>query len=82
MQRLVDTLLDVAKFATGEMPLVLTSVHLGSILEKNARRQSLLASKRDVTLDVVIAGDLPPVDVEKLDRVLPIFRTSEEQFLN
>jgi signal transduction histidine kinase len=72
MQRLVDSLLDVAKFTTGEMPMVLTNIHLGSMLEENARRQSLVASSRGVTIEVAIPDDLPLVlvDTEKLDRVL------------
>ncbi|MBN1562628.1 MAG: cyclic nucleotide-binding domain-containing protein [Anaerolineae bacterium] len=72
MQRLVDSLLDVAKFTTGEMPMVLTDVELAPILAENAHRQSVVASNRGVVLEVVVPDDLPrvPVDAEKLDRVL------------
>jgi signal transduction histidine kinase len=72
MQRLVDSLLDVAKFETGEMPLALTTANLGPILEENAYRQSITANKRGVMIVTAIPGDLPVflVDTEKLERVL------------
>ncbi len=72
MRRLVDSLLDVARFESGEMSLALADVSIGALLMENARRESVLAARRGITLDVVLADDLPTLtaDVEKLDRVL------------
>jgi signal transduction histidine kinase len=72
MQRLIDSLLDVAKFETGEMPLALTTAYLGPILEESAHRQSITASKREVRIVTTMPDDLPPVliDTEKPDRIL------------
>ena len=72
IQRLVDSLLDVAKFTTGEMPLALSNIYLGEMIKDNAYHQSLVEWKRGVTIEAIIPDNLPPVlvDTEKLDRVL------------
>jgi signal transduction histidine kinase len=72
MQRLVDSLLDVAKLETGEMRLNLASTNLRPIMEEAAHRQALSAQLREVTLRTVFPDDLPLVviDTEQIDRVL------------
>lgn len=72
MQRLVDSLLDVAKFETGEMPLFLKHVDVGLVLDDIAHNQSITAQRRNVMLETYIADDLPLVliDTEKIERVL------------
>jgi signal transduction histidine kinase len=72
MQRLVDSLLDVAKFTTGEMPMVVSEIQLEPLLEENVRRQSVVAHTRGVELVIDIREELPLVlvDTEKMERVL------------
>jgi signal transduction histidine kinase len=72
MQRLVDSLLDVAKLETGEMLIALKVAHLRPVLEDAARRQALPTRTRGITIDVAARDDLPAVliDVEKIERVL------------
>ena len=72
MQRLVDSLLDVAKVATGEMVLNLTSTNLRPLLEEAAHREALASKPRGVAITTFAPDDLPPVvsDAEQIDRVL------------
>ena len=72
MQRLVDSLLDVAKLETGEMPIHLRHADLQPVIEEVVQLQSVSARPHNVTLHTEIADDLPPVlmDVEKIERVL------------
>lgn len=72
MQRLVDSLLDVAKLETGEMPLALARVNLKPILDDAARRQRITAQSRNVGILVDAPEDLPPIliDTEKIERVI------------
>lgn len=72
MQRLVDSLLDVAKFETGEMPVRMALTNLSPILQEVLQQQSITAQSRNITLQLAIPHDLPQVvvDREKLERVL------------
>ena len=72
MRRLVDSLLDVAKLETGEMPIALKAVGIRPVLEDAARRQALTTRTRGIVVDIAARDDLPDVliDVEKIDRVL------------
>jgi signal transduction histidine kinase len=72
MQRLVDSMLDVAKFETGEMALTLSGVNLGPILENAAYQQAIMAQSRGITIEVYVPDDLSLalIDTEKIDRVL------------
>ncbi len=72
MQRLVDSLLDVAKLETGEMPLVLARLNLNPILEEAAHRQGITAQARNVGIRVEAPEDLPAllIDTEKIERVI------------
>ena len=72
MQRLVDSLLDVAKLETGEMTIELRHADLQPIIEEVVQLQSVSARPHNVTIRTEIADDLPPLlmDVEKIERVL------------
>ena len=72
MQRLVDSLLDVAKLETGEMPLTLSPTELKPLLEDAVYRQSISAQSRNIVIRTHICDDLPVVliDREKIERVL------------
>jgi signal transduction histidine kinase len=72
MQRLVDSLLDVAKLETGEMPLALARLNLKPILVEAAHRQGITAQSRNVGIHVEVPDDLPLllIDTEKLERVI------------
>jgi signal transduction histidine kinase len=72
MQRLVDSLLDVAKLETGEISLALSVTDLRPLLEEAIKREHLSAQDQGVTFDMVAPDSLPLVlmDSEKIDRVL------------
>lgn len=72
MQRLVDSMLDVAKFETGEMPLTLTRTPLAPMFEEAAHRQIISVKNRGITIQTIVLDDVPAVlvDTEKLDRIL------------
>jgi signal transduction histidine kinase len=72
MQNLVDSLLDVAKLETGEMPITLSLTSLPPLLQEVTDQQSLVANMRGITFRLDIQGPLPDVfvDQEKLGRVL------------
>jgi signal transduction histidine kinase len=72
MQRLVDSLLDVAKLETGEMPMTLSLTNFRPVLEEAAQRQALTARMRRITIQVDAPDYLPNVviDTEKIERVL------------
>lgn len=72
MQRLVDSLLDVAKLETGEMLIGLQAADLRPLLKDAAHRQALATRMRGIEINVVTPADLPTVliDTEKIERVL------------
>ncbi len=72
MQRLVDSLLDVAKLETGEMVLNLTSTNLRPLIEEAAHREALASKLREVVIETSADDDLPPalIDPDQIDRVL------------
>jgi signal transduction histidine kinase len=72
MQRLVDSLLDVAKLETGEMPITLKAANLRTVLEDAARRQALSTRMPGLAINIAARNDLPVVliDTEKIERVL------------
>jgi signal transduction histidine kinase len=72
MQRLVDSLLDVAKLETGEMVLNLTSTNLRPLIEEAAHREALASKLRGVVIETAADDNLPPaiMDAEQIDRVL------------
>jgi signal transduction histidine kinase len=72
MRRLVDSLLDIAKLETGEMPISLGRANLRPILEEAVRQQTLATRMRGVRFEIAVPDDLPNVliDPEKIERVL------------
>jgi signal transduction histidine kinase len=72
MQRLVDTLLDIARLEKGAMALSIRSMDLGVLVEDTLADLSPLAEKGNVTLDSRLAENLPMVlaDQDVVERVL------------
>lgn len=72
MQRLIDSLLDIAKLETDEFPLNVMSTNLRALVEDAVKREAFPAQLANVTLETVIPSDLPAVviDPDKIDRVL------------
>jgi signal transduction histidine kinase len=72
MQRLVDSLLDVAKLETGEVLISMNSVDLRPVLIEAVQRQSLTLRMRGIVIEVEVPDSLPTVliDSEKIERVL------------
>ncbi len=72
MQRLVDSLLDVARLESGELPLNVMACNLKPIIEEIGRRVQMQSQLREVTVCMNAPDNLPlvVVDVEKMDRVL------------
>ena len=72
MQRLVDSLLDVALLESGEVQLNLLPADLGALVAEVSTRETFALERKKITLQVDVAADLPPavMDVERIDRVL------------
>jgi len=72
MQRLVNSLLDVAKFETGEMTVRLAQTDLHPLMEDMLNQQKIATRARSVTLRLDTPRRLPSVvvDREKLERIL------------
>jgi signal transduction histidine kinase len=72
MQRLVDSLLDVAKLETGEVVLKFAEADLLSLLKEAGQREGLAITTQKIHLTYNFPDDLPPVfmDVDKIDRVI------------
>ena len=72
MQRLVDTLLDIARLEEGKMVLQLTPLDIASLIEKTIAGERHLIKGRDVVLEQQLSESLPLVlaDHDVLQRVL------------
>ncbi|MBN1681073.1 MAG: cyclic nucleotide-binding domain-containing protein [Anaerolineae bacterium] len=72
MQRLVDTLLDVAKLETGETQLSVKPIAIGELIQAVLDQQSVLLKAREINMRSIVAADLPAVvmDYEMMERVL------------
>jgi signal transduction histidine kinase len=72
MQRLVDTLLDIARLEEGAMALGLLPLDLGGLVGEVLSEERPLAEKKGVTLESQLPSGLPPVlaDHDVLLRVL------------
>jgi signal transduction histidine kinase len=72
MQRLVDSLLDVAKLETGEVVLKFAEADLLSLLKEAGQREGLAITTQKIHLTYNFPDDLPPVfmDADKIDRVI------------
>ena len=71
MQRLVDSLLEVSRMQTGELPFVMSSIDLKPVIDDLERRLAILA-RPGVALTSNIQPGLPCVtaDRDKIERVL------------
>lgn len=69
---LVETMLDVNKLESGEMPLRLESIALSQLLDELHSRYAPVAAEASISLKMVLPPELPAIvaDREKLDRVL------------
>jgi signal transduction histidine kinase len=69
---LVDSLLDIAKMESGNMTLETGQFELRPIAESVRIELSPLAEELDITVDIILPDDLPPlaVDGNKIERVL------------
>ncbi len=72
MQRLVDTLLDIARLESGEMLLQVAPVDLHSLITALIEEERPLSENHNVALDSHVPVDLPPAaaDRDLLQRVL------------
>ncbi len=72
MQNLVESLLDVAKMETGDLPLELSTLDLPSLIELVKTMFTFSLERREIDFRVVIADDLPLVlaDEDRIRRVL------------
>ena len=71
--KLLDDLLDLAKFDSGRMRLDFSEVALDQVAKDAAREFAMLYQERDVTLNIRIAQDLDPVRADG-DRLRQVFR--------
>jgi signal transduction histidine kinase len=71
MANLVDDLLDVAKIESGKLNLDYTPVNLPDLLQKNIRRNQLLAAQKDIRIELQ-AEALPAalLDAPKMEQIL------------
>ena len=69
---LVDSLLDIAKMESGNMTLETGQHEFRPIAESVRTELSPLAEELDITVDIIVPPDLPPlaVDGNKIERVL------------
>lgn len=72
MQRLIDSLLDVAKMEESEITLTLKPVDLKALVERAIAQQTVTARPHNIQLVAALIGEIPPVmaDEEQLERVL------------
>ncbi len=72
LRTLVDDLFTLSKLESGQVKLDLEPISLGELVHDVVHKMSLMAQARNVAINVVLAQDLPivQVDVKKIDRVL------------
>jgi signal transduction histidine kinase len=72
MERLVDTLLDIARFEEGAMVLQLQRLDVAALIEETIAEERHLAENKDMVLEARLAVALPAVsaDLDALQRVL------------
>lgn len=72
MTQLIDDLLDVSKIESGTLTLEKVLVDYRLLVEQNARTNAVLAEKKQITLAVRCAADLPSawLDPPKIEQVL------------
>ena len=72
MTRMVQDLLDVAKFESGRLGIDKRPIEVGPLVSEAADMLRPLASERSLRLDAVIDEDLPPIAADA-GRVLQVF---------
>jgi signal transduction histidine kinase len=72
MQRMVDSLLDIARMEAGETALRLAQVNLADPIKRAINRLNTALKSRNLTLSAILPAGLPTltVDEEQIDRVL------------
>ena len=72
MQRLIDSLLDVAKMEESGIELNLRKVELPALLEQIAKQQTFALRTRHIELIITYTAPAPPImaDEERLERVI------------
>ena len=72
MERLVDTLLDIARFEEGAMALQLQPLDVASLIEETITGERHLAENKDIALEAHLAVELPAIlaDRDVFQRVL------------
>ncbi|MEW5958806.1 MAG: histidine kinase N-terminal 7TM domain-containing protein [Chloroflexota bacterium] len=72
MMELVNGILEVSQLESGRMPIECKTVPISGIVDQTLQTQSLLAEKKNLTLESKVAATLPPVwaDPKLLERVL------------
>lgn len=72
MERLVDTLLDIARFEEGAMALRLQPLDVASLVEETIAGERHLAENKDIVLEARPSAELPAVSADRdvLQRVL------------
>lgn len=72
LNRLVDDLQELAMAEAGQLHLVKQPVDIQEMVEKSVQSMSTLASEKDVTVEICLAENMPPVeaDPERMGQVL------------
>lgn len=72
MKRLIESLLDIARMEEGQTVLNLRSVSLPHLINRLMKSMDLIAKRRHIALEVIMAETLAPIilDEEKIERVL------------
>jgi two-component system sensor histidine kinase BarA len=70
--QMITSILDVSKIESGQLKLTLSEVNLAEVVEEAFRTVVPLASKKGQTLDLVVEGTLPvmQIDREKVRQIL------------
>jgi len=72
LSRLVDQLLDLSRFESGDVPLEIEPVELAALVERVVGEVAVARADREVRVRNLVAGDLPPIeaDRERIHQVL------------
>jgi NtrC-family two-component system sensor histidine kinase KinB len=70
--RLVNSILDINKLESGEVPLMLESIDLRELINETCRTLEGIAVEADIAIEVSIPDDLPSIvaDYDKIERVV------------
>ncbi|MBN1977977.1 MAG: cyclic nucleotide-binding domain-containing protein [Anaerolineae bacterium] len=65
MERLVDTLLDIARFEEGAMALLLQPLDVASLIEETVTGERHLAENKGMTLEARLTVELPAISADR-----------------